>query len=315
MDDPDAEKFPPSLKTAVRKARVEQAERSDVVNELRRAELARLEMLYDAFKPILAQVPANVDLFDAGVVGGERPRLFIDMIAFVEMAHDRRTYLFVQETRNGRVTLAESDRLDPMVEAMTDYIARRLVEREAALAADLTSRYSLKEATSAARPAKSVLPVPPAQGHAPALAPARGDRAAVHHRDHRRDRAVHPAAGRDLFRVALRRQLVGRPLRADCAEPSKLDGPEIHDMLAPRRGAAHAPLDLPAVAGLLERVEMIGGAMQRRARHGRGGRDAHARHAAPAALDVAHLQAVVVAVDQRVPRRGARSPARVRARR
>ena len=149
MDDPDAEKFPPSLKTAVRKARVEQAERSDVVNELRRAELARLEMLYDAFKPILAQVPANVDLFDAGVVGGERPRLFIDMIAFVEMAHDRRTYLFVQETRNGRVTLAESDKLDPMVEAMTDYIARRLVEREAALAADLTSRYSLKEATSA----------------------------------------------------------------------------------------------------------------------------------------------------------------------
>lgn len=167
MDDPDAEKFPPSLKTAVRKARIEQAERSDVVTELRRAELARLEMLYDAFKPILAQAPANVDLFDAGVVGGERPRLFIDMIAFVEMAHDRRTYLFVQETRNGRVTLAESDRLDPMVEAMTDYIARRLVEREAALAADLTSRYSLKEATSAVRPAKSVLPVPPAKDRRP----------------------------------------------------------------------------------------------------------------------------------------------------
>ncbi|MBX9760010.1 MAG: hypothetical protein K2Y29_14630 [Beijerinckiaceae bacterium] len=159
MDDPDAEKFPLSLKTAVRKARVEQAERSDVVNELRRAELARLEMLYDAFKPILAQVPANVDLFDAGVVGGERPRLFIDMIAFVEMAHDRRTYMFVQETRNGRVTLAESDKLDPVVEAMTDYIARRLVEREAALAADLTSRYALKEAAGAARPAKAGMPV------------------------------------------------------------------------------------------------------------------------------------------------------------
>ncbi len=159
MDDPDAEKFPLSLKTAVRKARVEQAERSDVVNELRRAELARLEMLYDAFKPILAQVPSTVDLFDAGVVGGERPRLFIDMIAFVEMAHDRRTYLFVQETRNGRVTLAESEKVDPMVEAMTDYIARRLVEREAALAADLTSRYAQKEAARAARQGKAILPV------------------------------------------------------------------------------------------------------------------------------------------------------------
>lgn len=167
MDDPDAEKFPPSLKTAVRKARVDQAERSDVVNELRRAELARLEMLFDAFKPILAQVPANVDLFDAGVVGGERPRLFVDMIAFVEMAHDRRTYMFVQETRHGRVTLAESDKLDPMVEAMTDYIARRLVEREAALAADLTSRHPLKEATNAARGPKAVLPVAPAKDTRP----------------------------------------------------------------------------------------------------------------------------------------------------
>lgn len=151
MDEPDADKIPPSLKTAVRRARVEQAERSDVVNELRRAELARLEILHDAFKPILAQVPASVDLFDCGVVPGERPRLFVDMIAFVEMAHDKRTYRFVQETRHGRMTIAESDRPDPIVEAMTDYIARRLVEREAALAADLTSRYSLKEAARDAR--------------------------------------------------------------------------------------------------------------------------------------------------------------------
>lgn len=154
VDEPDAEKTPPSLKSAIRKARVEQAERSDVVSELRRAELARLEMLQEAFRPILAQVPANVDLFDSGIVAGERPRLFIDMIAFVEMSHDRRTYRFVQETRNGRVTLAESERAETLVEAMTDYIARRLVEREAALAADLTSRYPLGNATAAQRGAK-----------------------------------------------------------------------------------------------------------------------------------------------------------------
>lgn len=161
MDEPDADKIPPSLKTAVRKARVEQAERSDVVNELRRAELVRLEMLHDAFKPILAQLPADVDLFDCGVAPGERPRLFVDMIAFVDMAHDKRTYRFLQETRNGRVTLFESDRLDPMVEAMTDYVARRLVEREAALAADMTSRYSQKEAAKNADARQAVAaPVP-----------------------------------------------------------------------------------------------------------------------------------------------------------
>ncbi len=148
MDEPDADKFPPSLKTAVRKARVEQAERSDVVTELRRAEFARLEILYDAFKPILAQVPPSVDLFDCGVAPGEQPRLFVDMIAFVEMAHDKRTYRFVQETRHGRVTIAEGEKVEPMVEAMTDYVARRLVEREAALAADMTSQYALKEAAA-----------------------------------------------------------------------------------------------------------------------------------------------------------------------
>ncbi|MDP2355576.1 MAG: hypothetical protein Q8M31_05890 [Beijerinckiaceae bacterium] len=151
MDEPDAHIIPPSLKSAVRKARVEQAERSDVVSDLRRAELARLELLHDAFKPILAQVPASVDLFDCGIAPGERPRLFVDMIAFVEMGHDKRTYRFVQDTRHGRMTLAEGDRVDPIVESMTDYIARRLVEREAALAADITSAYAQKEVAN--RPA------------------------------------------------------------------------------------------------------------------------------------------------------------------
>jgi len=175
VDDPDAHNIPPSLKSAVRKARVEQAERSDVVSDLRRAEFARLELLHDAFKPILAQVPASVDLFDCGIAPGERPRLFVDMIAFVEMAHDKRTYRFVQDARHGRVTLAEGDKVEPIVEAMTDYIARRLVEREASLAADITGAYAQKEA--ARRPASD--PVRAAPGSAqslakPAAAPKKG---------------------------------------------------------------------------------------------------------------------------------------------
>ena len=132
QDEPDA------LKAAVRRARVEQAERSEVVAELRGAEIARLEMLFEAFKPILAQAPAELELFDAGITQGERPRLFIDMIAFVEMAHDRRVFSFIQETRHGRVALAQGERIEPIVEAMTDYVARRLVERQLALAADRT---------------------------------------------------------------------------------------------------------------------------------------------------------------------------------
>lgn len=144
MDDPlQGERRPPTsgpgnLKAAIRKARIESAERSDVISELRGAELARLELLQDAISGILAEVPEGVDLFDTGLVPGDRPRLFIDMLAFIEMAHDRRTYRFLQDTRYGRYTLIESDQLNPVIEAITNYIARRLVEREKALAADQT---------------------------------------------------------------------------------------------------------------------------------------------------------------------------------
>ena len=124
----------PSLTAALRRARVEEAERSDVIDDLRGAELARLEALQEALAPVLAQVPDDVDLFDTGIVPGDKPRLFIDMIAFVDMGRDRRGYRFVQDTRHGRVTIAESERVDTMVDAITGYIARRLVERDKAQA-------------------------------------------------------------------------------------------------------------------------------------------------------------------------------------
>jgi hypothetical protein len=79
-------------------------------------------------------VPEDVDMFDAGLVPGGKPRLFIDMIAFVDMARDRRVYRLVQDSRAGRVIIAESERIDTMVDAITNYIARRLVERDKALA-------------------------------------------------------------------------------------------------------------------------------------------------------------------------------------
>lgn len=134
----DIQSIAPSLKNAMRRARIEDAERSDVVAELRGAELARLEMLAENLEPVYAQLPDDVDIFDAGVMPGERPRLFIDMIGFVEMGDDKRTYRFVQDTRHGRITVAESEKSDKIVDAITDYIARRMLERERALASDRT---------------------------------------------------------------------------------------------------------------------------------------------------------------------------------
>ncbi len=121
------------LRAAVRRARVEEAERSGVAAELRGAELARLEMLKETLEPVFAQLPREAELFDMGLVPGEKPRLFVDMVAFVEMARDRRTFRFIQETRAGRLLIAEGERVDPVAEAVTAYLGRRLVERERAL--------------------------------------------------------------------------------------------------------------------------------------------------------------------------------------
>jgi len=125
----------PQLLAAIRRARIEEAERSEGQAELRGAEIARLEMLMDALQPVLQQIPAGIDLFDVALMPSAHPRLFIDMIGFVEMGRDRRLYRFVQDTRNGRIKIAESEKIDTIVKSVTDYIARRLVEREKALAA------------------------------------------------------------------------------------------------------------------------------------------------------------------------------------
>ena len=137
MDDPGPDKAskPASLKSAIRAARLDEAERAQAVGDLRGAEVARLQLLSEAIEPVLRQVPTEVDMFDAGIVaGGERPRLFIDMISFVEMDRDKRSYRFLQDTRHGRLVLADTESLGAMTEAVTKYIARRLVEREQALA-------------------------------------------------------------------------------------------------------------------------------------------------------------------------------------
>jgi hypothetical protein len=127
---------PTALKVAVREARIEAAERSAVVVDLRDAEMARLELLEEALAPVFRDVPDNVELFDTGISQGDVPRLWIDVIAHIEMGRDKRQYRFVQDTRYGRAVLAESYEVPDIVQAVTQYVARRLVERERALADD-----------------------------------------------------------------------------------------------------------------------------------------------------------------------------------
>lgn len=150
-----------SLREAIRTARLEAAERSGVIVELRDASLARLSMLNEMLEPIFADVPLeHSDLFDRGLMPGETPRLFVDMVAHVTLGRDRRTYRFLQDTRAGRRVLAESTNPHDIVDAVTRYVARRLIAREQAMVA------------AAAAPENETPPEPHPLPHHPAPAPA-----------------------------------------------------------------------------------------------------------------------------------------------
>jgi hypothetical protein len=127
---------PGALKEAVRKTRIEIAEKSSVVVDLRDAEMARLELLNDALDPLFAEMPSEIDLFDRGISKGDTPRLWLDAISHVAMARDKRRYRFVQDTRFGRKVLAESNEIPEIVETVTHYVAARIIERERALVED-----------------------------------------------------------------------------------------------------------------------------------------------------------------------------------
>ena len=136
-DAPAAAAAPPSpLTQAMHLARVEAAERTSVVVDLRDAEVARLELLNEALDPLFAEIAPEVELFDRGVSQGDTPRLWIDSVAHVAMGRDKRAYRFLHDTRVGRRVLAESHEIPDIVQAVTSYVARRLVERQRALDED-----------------------------------------------------------------------------------------------------------------------------------------------------------------------------------
>src|SRR6202048_1521766 len=102
------ESRPLRLRDALRQARIEAADRTGVVVDLRDAEVARLEILNEALDPLFAQIPDSVDLFDRGISQGDTPRLWIDVVAHIMMGRDKRIYRFVQDTRFGRIVIAAS---------------------------------------------------------------------------------------------------------------------------------------------------------------------------------------------------------------
>src|SRR6476659_7162619 len=110
---------PTRLRDALRQARIDAADRTGVVVDLRDAEVARLEILNEALDPLFAEIPDKVDIFDRGISQGDTPRLWIDIVAHVMMGRDKRMYRFVQDTRFGRIVIAESHEVAGIVGAVT----------------------------------------------------------------------------------------------------------------------------------------------------------------------------------------------------
>jgi hypothetical protein len=143
---------PGRLRDALRQARIEAADRTGVVVDLRDAEVARLEIMNEALDPLFAEVPDQIDLFERGISHGDTPRLWIDVVAHILMGRDKRMYRFVQDTRHGRIVLAECHDVAAIADAVTDYVARRMIERERALAATSTA---LPQQVEANKPRRS----------------------------------------------------------------------------------------------------------------------------------------------------------------
>jgi hypothetical protein len=125
------------LSDAVRRVRISEAERTDAFADLHDAERARLDMLADDLSGVFGEIPPDDDFFLCQVSGGMPPRLWIDPTTHVIIGRDRRTYRFLKDTRLGRVVIRETADLAAVADAVTDYIAERIVERDRALETDL----------------------------------------------------------------------------------------------------------------------------------------------------------------------------------
>lgn len=162
-----------SLDEALRRARRDAAQRADAAAGRRVGDRERLLHLLAAIQPILRRIPRDAELFDVGVTHGfdrdgapGRPRLFLDMIGAVECTPGG-GFRLAQTTRHGRVDLGEASDVAGASRLVADYVARRIVERESALAGDRTVEDAAlrlvareRDAPTAPRPVAATQPRP-----------------------------------------------------------------------------------------------------------------------------------------------------------
>ncbi|MFC4625719.1 hypothetical protein ACFO1V_10925 [Daeguia caeni] len=128
-----------NLVDAIRAAKIAAADRDDGLVDIKEADIARLEVLAQELGPVFDAVPQDGSLWDFAISSGLQPRLWIDATAHVTMGRDRRTYRFQRDTRRGRIVVAEDSDPKVIADAVTAYIADRLVERARIMEGDVVA--------------------------------------------------------------------------------------------------------------------------------------------------------------------------------
>jgi hypothetical protein len=118
------------MDAALRSARLAEAAHFDALMNIRDAATLRLQVLKDDLEPVVSARREADSFIDLALVPGDPPRLWIDMVAYVVMAPDPRTYRFCQDTASGQRALFETTDRAEVAERITAYIAHRTIDRQ-----------------------------------------------------------------------------------------------------------------------------------------------------------------------------------------
>lgn len=131
----------PAMTAALRQARLAESAHFDAAADIRDAKSLRLNVLLDELRTPLAGLSRRSEGFiDPLVAPAEAPRLWIDMVAYVLMEPDPRTYRFQRDTAGGHEILLETRDRKEMRDRVIAYAAHRIVERERQFATDERAR-------------------------------------------------------------------------------------------------------------------------------------------------------------------------------
>jgi hypothetical protein len=119
-----------SLREAIRKARLDEAERLNLTADTRDGEIARLDLLKAELEAVFAELPAHDDRFNLALVPSRPARLWIDLFTYAAIDDGSGAYVFVRNSENGRRTLFSSVNVGEIADRITRYMAHEIVRRE-----------------------------------------------------------------------------------------------------------------------------------------------------------------------------------------